>query len=219
MEQSNNQISLGMYRGIDLFLLSLITCAAELINIIVLKRFFQGELFTLSIAVPMSLIAMQRWNAYGAIVAAASGLAYCVANNGAAQSYAAYILGNLFVLICLLWYLKGGKKKIEESKGLQFLFALSGFLAVEVGRTLVAFIFEKEILSIFLTYIVSDSLNIVIGIVIVMVAAAQKGLFTDQLGYLRAIAEEREQNRKHISTGGYYGEEQDEESDPGRTDT
>ena len=219
MEQENNGISLNTYRTIDLVLLSLITCAAELINLLVLKRVFPGELFTLSIVVPMSLIAMQRWNAPGGVVAVAGAIAYCTGNGGSFESYIVYTVGNAAVLICLLWYLKNGKKRIEESAGLQVLFTLGGFAAVEAGRTLAAFIFDRNIKSIFLTFIVSDSLNIVIGVIIVIIAARQKGLFTDQLSYLRAMAEERERNKqKSKFTGGYHGEEQ-EESDPGRTDT
>ncbi|MBO7336464.1 MAG: hypothetical protein J6Z46_03865 [Lachnospiraceae bacterium] len=214
MEQNgNNGISLRTYRTVDLMLLTLITCAVEIINILILKKAFTSELFTLSIVVPMSLIAIQRWNVRGVAVAGLGAIAYCVANNGGTASLVAYIGGNCFVLFNLLWYRKGMKQKISESKGLQVLFTLTGFIAVEVGRTALGFIFEHNIKNIFLTYIVSDSLNIVLGIVIVLIAARQDHLFFDQAVYLRQIQEERERNKKQQSTGGYHEEEQEDGSD------
>ncbi len=90
---------------------------------------------------------------------------------------------------------------------------LIGLIGVEVGCSLLGFIFEHNIKNIFLTYIVSDSLNIVLGIVIVLIAARQDHLFFDQTVYLRQIQEERERNRKLQSTGGYHEEEQDDGSD------
>ncbi|MCQ2536791.1 MAG: hypothetical protein MJ124_00155 [Lachnospiraceae bacterium] len=216
---NQNGISLKAYRIFDLFILTLLACAVELINIIVLKKLFPAELFSLSLVIPLSLIAMQRWGLRAWMIPAAGGLAYCVANSGSFGSYVVYIVGNCFVLLNALWCRNEGKKRIEESTGMKIAFTATGFLVVEIGRTLLALIFEvgeqgfvPALTNSFRGFIVSDALNIVIGIIVVLIAGRQPGLFMDQLEYLKALQAEREKN-KQISSGGYDEEGQDDEFD------
>lgn len=214
MEQ-NNGISLKAYRMLDLFIFSLLTCAVELVNIIVLNRFFSAELFTLSLVIPMSLISIQRWGIRAWMVPAVGGVAYCVANGAAFGSYVVYVIGNCFVLLNLFWYMKTGKKAIQESTGLKIAFALTGFFITEVGRTLLAALLERDGRSflavsteIFRTIIVTDALNIVIGTIIILIAGRQNGLFMDQLEYLKELQAEKDKNKKDEFTFGGYDEEE-----------
>ncbi len=218
MEQTG--ISLKAYRTLDVFIFTLLTCAAELINVLVLKKIFTSELFSLSITIVLALIALERWNAWAVFVAAAGGLAYCIVNAGGFGSYVTYIFGNCFVLLNLLWYVKVEKKTLETSTGLKILFTLSGFLAAEVGRTVISSFFEEGEMGLlpmlwgmFKGFVVSDALNIVIGVIIVLIAGKQDGLFMDQLAYLKAIQAEREKNER-LSSGGYNEEQQNDQFNP-----
>ncbi len=214
MEQ--NGISLKAYRTLDVFIFTLLTCAAELINVLVLKKIFTAELFSLSITIVLALIAMERWNARAVYIAAAGGLAYCIANAGGFASFVTYIVGNCFVLVNLLWYKKVDKKTLESSTGLKILFTLSGFLFVEIGRCVTAFLvgsFDCTAWALFKGFIVADALNIVIGVIIVLIAGKQNGLFMDQLAYLKALQAEREKNER-LSSGGYDEEEQNDQFNP-----
>lgn len=216
---NQNGITLKQYRTLDLFIFSIIACAIEFINITVLKKLFPAELFSLSLVIPLSLIVLQRWNMRAWIVPVLGGLVYCMANKGGFASYVTYILGNGFVLLNYLWYLKGKKKNIEETTGMKILFVFTGFIAVEIGRALIGAAFEASELGYvtalaytFRGLIVSDALNFVIGTIIILIAGKQPGLFMDQLDYLKALEAEREKN-KHISSGGYDEEGQDDEFD------
>ncbi len=187
-------MSLKRYMCIDLSMLGAILCGLEILNSAAL-RFFPGEVFTLSVVLPVTLIVMMRWGAYGLFHAVLGGLVYCICNRGGLHTYLIYMLGNACIAATLIWFRKIGKEAVRQSALNTVLFALTGYLAMNMGRAAVASALEGiSVLPLLIRYLSVDTLSTVIGIVAVLVARRQNGLFEDQRQYLLRIQEEGRQH-------------------------
>ena len=102
-------MSLKRYMCIDLFILGAILCGLEFLNSLALQ-YFPGEVFTLSVVLPITLIVMMRWGAYGVLHAVVGGLVYCIFNQGGPSTYLIYTLGNACIALNLVWFKKIGKE-------------------------------------------------------------------------------------------------------------
>ena len=187
-------MSLKRYMCIDLAILGAILCGLELLNSAALQ-YFSGEVFTLSVVLPISAIVMMRWGAYGILHAAIGGIVYSICNHGGVSAYFAYILGNACIAINLVWFQKIGKAAVRQSALYTVLFVGSGYLAMNLGRAAIAAIWEgMPFIALVVRYLSVESLSAVIGIVAVLIARKQNGLFEDQVQYLLRIQEEGRQH-------------------------
>jgi hypothetical protein len=66
----NNQITFKQYRNIDIGILCIVTAVFEAIATLATSRWFAGQPMAISITLALILIAMHRWGAYAAVVAA-----------------------------------------------------------------------------------------------------------------------------------------------------
>lgn len=194
MKQTMNKdhsITPSQYRAIDLFLLTLVCCVLEAVNIKLFDRAFSDQLFCLSVIYPMSLIVMQRWGAYGAITTVAGSLTYCLLKGDAsAAEYLIYTVGSCLILLNLIWYRFTDKNRITSSAGLRILFCITGYLFMCLGRTFVSLFFMGDILGNLAAYLMADALNAVVGMIVVSITARPGGVFEDQKTYLERLASE-----------------------------
>ncbi len=187
-------MSLKRYMCIDLTILGAILCGLEFLNSLALQ-YFPGEVFTLSVVLPISLIVMMRWGAYGVLHAVVGGLVYCIFNQGGPSTYLIYTLGNACIALNLVWFRKIGKEAVRKSALYTVLFALSGYVAMNVGRAILAAVLEgMPFVALLVRYLSVETLSTVIGIVAVLIARRQNGLFEDQKHYLLRIQEEGRQH-------------------------
>lgn len=188
MIKSRNQ-----YIVVDMILLTLLTCLLEWAGRIALDV-FPGELFTISLVLPMTLIAMMRHGTLGVLVAALGGLTYCILNSAAWDVYLIYILGNSMIAVNLVWFGKPGKERIRQSPGMIVMYVLSGYLLMNLGRSLLAFVMGyTPFLATTVRYFTTDTLSAVMAVIIVLIARKQDGVFEDQMRYLERLASEKEQ--------------------------
>lgn len=183
------------YRAIDLFIFAAIVTVLEAINIRLLD-FFPGEVFTLSVTMAVSLIVMMRWGAYGLIHAALGGFVYCLANllSGTAVNFSQFViytLGNLFVGLALLFLKYVGKEKVRNAPELTVIYALIGYVVMNLGRAAMSAIFHGGFFDILLRMLAVDALNAIITSIILLVARRQNGVFEDQDHYLQRLETER----------------------------
>ena len=129
------------YKAIDITVFCVIACALEAVNIIAFQN-FKFQYYTLSIVLPVSLIVMMRWREWAVLPAVLSGISYCIFCRATPSQYLIYGLGNAFILLNLLWLKATTRKNIQSKLWMSMLFVVTGFIAVNLGRSLISFIFE-----------------------------------------------------------------------------
>jgi len=189
----NRQITKKQYVLIDILIFAIILCVLEAASRWALDL-FPRELFTISVVLPITLIAMMRHGAWGAALAMLGGAVYCLANNASIDVYIVYIFGNACVAINLLWFKKAGKDKLMQSTGLIVLYVITGYVSMNLGRSVLALIFGyPQFFATMVRYFTTDALSAVMSIIIILIARRQDGVFEDQMVYLRRRAAEEEQ--------------------------
>lgn len=189
----NRQITKKQYVIIDMLIFAIILCVLEAASRWALDL-FPRELFTISVVLPIALIAMMRHGAWGIGLAMLGGAVYCIANNASIDVYIIYIFGNAFVAVNLLWFKKAGKDKLIQSTGLIVLYVIMGYVSMNLGRSIFALIFGyPQFFATMVRYFTTDALSAVMSIIIILIARRQDGVFEDQMVYLRRRAAEEEQ--------------------------
>ena len=190
------RISKAQYVIIDILILTAILCVLEWASSKALSA-FPRELYTISVVLPITLIAMMRHGALGVLIAAVGGLIYCRVNGAQWDVYLIYILGNSLIALNLLWFKKPGKERLRQSTGLIVLYAASGYVWMDLGRSVFAFILgARPFLPMMVRYFATDTLSAVLSVIIVLIARRQDGVFEDQMRYLRRLAAEGEQGNE-----------------------
>lgn len=208
-------ISIRQYCLTDLFLFAAILLVFELILHFAYQRFGGGPLtFTFSPLVPIVLIVMMRWGWPCVFYALGDGLLYCLLNlksaNFSGNWFAIYIIGNAFIMLLLLMTRFMGKEKIRKKWYFSALFLLAGWVAVLVGRTVVAVCFGYGFVPTLISQLL-DVMSLVVGLVIILIVRRLEGMFEDQRHYLRRLDDERKEKQRRDT----YGDEPieiDEES-------
>jgi hypothetical protein len=188
----NRQITKKQYVIIDMIILALVLCVLEAASRWALD-FFRREIFTISIVLPMTLIAMMRHGAVGTALAALGGAVYCMLNHAQAGIYIVYIVGNMFIAANLLWFRNSGKQKVVQSKGRIALYVLTGYLLINLGRSVMAAAMGyPDIIAVAVRYFTTDALSAVMAFIILLIAKKQDGVFEDQTEYLKRQADKEE---------------------------
>jgi hypothetical protein len=180
----NKQLTFKGYRSLDLAVFTILMVVFEFVGVKATLWF--DELYTVSLFFTIALIVMMRWGAWSVITVIAGALTYCLVNQAVWENYLVYLGGALFLLFNLFWFLLG-KEKIRQGY-YTFLYVLSGFLLVELGRSLIALIVYGKFPLI--GYLGTDVLTLALTILIIHLVRKQSGLFEDQIAYLKRINEE-----------------------------
>lgn len=188
------------YRLFDLLIFTAIACVVECANVLLfnLMKFNVGkytfsQVYTLSFALVLGMIAIYRWNAYGLVVAPIAGICSILCRQFLGQDvtmnlWLSYSVGNLGLVVCLLFFHKRDKDKLRDNKGMMLLYYLSGFLTVEVVRA-VCQIGSADYWILLLNYVSFDLLNILAGAGVLFIALRQNGLVVDMNLYLIHLQE------------------------------
>jgi hypothetical protein len=175
-----------------MIIMTFILCALEWASRMALN-IFPDQSFTISIVLPIALIGMMRHGALGVLLAAVGGLVYCITNGAESNVYFIYILGNSFIAFNLFWFKKLGKENIRERIGLVILYVISGYILINLGRSISALILgNTPFFPTAVRYFTTDALSAVMSVIIVLIARKQDGVFEDQMIFLKRLAAEEE---------------------------
>lgn len=192
-------VSKRKFEAIDLIILTAVSCIIEAVILWAYNSFGKYDGYVASFIVVIGLIAIYRWNLLGIIVPILSGLVTVLMRsiNGSVNLgfILAYTIGYLPMLINLLWF--KFNDKVEMSRNLTKLYGyfLTGFLLVEIGRTLCIVIGTSDIQDIgkiLYSYLVWDLLNLVFSALIFFIAIKQKKIVYDMNAYLLEMSKENE---------------------------
>lgn len=187
-------ISFQQYRGIDLAIWLVILSVFESLTVIAASKWFPGELYTLSQVTAVLAVVMMRWGGCAAIHAVAGGFVFCLVQGASPEQFAVYCVGNCFALTALLLFRAVGKEKVKEKVYLTVLFTAAVFCGAQLGRWLASLVFGGSPGSM-AAFFMTDSLSLLYGVVVVLIARRVDGLFEDQKSYLiRTEAERRKEN-------------------------
>lgn len=191
-------ISLQQYRATDLFLFAVILIAFELILHFAFVE-LDGD-YTFSPLVPIVLLVMMRWGWPSVFYAVGDGILYCILNGGTWQHYIIYSVGNAFIMLLLLMTKFVGKERIAGKWYLSLLFTVAGWLAVVLGRSLVALCFGNNFLTALFAHM-SDLFSLAIAIVLILVFRKLDGMFEDQKHFLLRQKKAREEKTRREEQG------------------
>lgn len=180
----DKQLTFKGYRLLDLSIFTVLMIVFEYIGVKATLWF--NEVYSISLFLTIALIVMMRWGAWSVITIIAGVLTYCLANQAVWSNYVVYLGGALFLLFNLFWFLLG-KEKIRQGY-FPFLYVLSGFLLLELGRSLITIIITNKFPLI--GFLGTDVLNFLLTLLIIYIVRKQNGLFEDQIAYLKRINSE-----------------------------
>ena len=120
-------ISFGRYRATDLLMFVIILTVFDVVSYFAFTKWFASDIsnFFFSIAIPISLLVMVRWNWYGMFYAVFDGVLYCTmvilgskgAFSGAElQYFLTYGIGNAFVGLAYLMVRFAGGNRLFHSR-------------------------------------------------------------------------------------------------------
>ena len=187
------------YRAIDLTVWAAVMCLSEAAAHFALMA-FPTEVFTFSVVLPVTLIAMMRWGWRGAPHAVLGGLVYSLLNGGGRAAVLAYTLGNAFAAVNLLWFTAIDKRRIRESALLTIAYALTGYTLMTLGRAAVASAIESApFTGLFVRFASTDALSLVMAFIILLIARREDKngcVLQDQTEYLSQLAEREQSAQK-----------------------
>ncbi len=193
----DRQISFGQYRIIDNVLFGIILAISETVIITAARKWFPGQLYTVSVSAAIVSIVMMRWGIWSAIHAALAGIIYVAVQGGSAEQLFIYVIGNEFALAALLLIKFAGRDRIRKNVLLTLSYALVVQLLMQTGRGVAAMITGAGAGAI-LNFITMDALSELFTMLIVFTASRLDGVFEDQKTYLLGLQKEKDfQNGEH----------------------
>ena len=190
----NRHLTFRQYRNLDLFFFAAMLAAGELVIVTAGRKWFPGQLYTVSVSAAITCIVMMRWGAWAAIHAFLGGVVFCLAGGGSLRQVILYSLGNEFALLGLLLFRVFGREKIRSDKLLTLLFALCTQLLMQLGRAIVALPAGAS-LNTCLNFFTTDALSGIFTMVIVWIASRLDGIFEDQKSYLLRLHRQMEREK------------------------
>lgn len=207
-------ISFGRYRATDLIIFAVILAVFDIISFFAVTEWFASDLtnFFFSIAVPISLLVMIRWNWYGLLYAVFDGVLYCalviLSSDGAygaaaLQYFLTYGIGNAFIGLAFLMVRFMGYKRIAGNAGFSVLYALCGWAALELGRTIVSLCFGMPAGSAFVGFFFgpSELLSLAMSAVILLIMRKLDGMLENQRDYLVRLDKEKKERMRRDTFG------------------
>lgn len=184
-------MSLKKYKTIDITIFTVIICLVEIVNTFVIKYIFKSEYYALSLVITLTLIVVVRWGIYGIIPAVIASTFSVIINKGSGLHYFIYLVSCLGFMIPYLFLKIVGHRKVEDSLYLTILYCLIGFISVDLLRSIFAITINGNIAQNFIQFFAFDMFNLIIGLIVIIIARKQNGIFEDQISYLKRIQAER----------------------------
>lgn len=197
-------ISFARYRATDLLIFAVILAVFDVISFFAFNEWFADDSsrYIFSLAVPISLLVMIRWNWYGMFYAVGDGLLYCIlllatgrmADGATLQFFLVYGVGNAFVGLAFLVVRFAGYKRITERWYFTALYVVCGWAAVLVGRVTVSVCFGAGFVSALLGFLgAADMLSLAMGFIVLLIMRRLDGMTENQRDYLLRLDKERKE--------------------------
>jgi hypothetical protein len=186
------------YEAFDLFIFTLIACVVEGLNVFVFNmmtikigEFYFNQIYTLSFAALLGMIAIFRWSAHGLIVAPLAGLTsvlvrFFLHQEVSVNLWLAFSVGYFALAVCLLFFHKRDKTELRKDKGMMIFYYFAGYLSLEVVRALCQ-IGVANYWVLLLDYVAFDLINIVFSFLVFLIALKQDSLIVDMNLYLEHL--------------------------------
>ncbi len=186
----NRQISLSQYRTVDLTVLAVLMCIAQVLIHFASTAWFQDQLYVVSPVGIIVAMVMMRWGIWGGIHALLGGCLYVFLSGGNMEHYLIFGAGNLLSLLALVLLKLMGKERIRTNVVYTLLFGFCVQSLMLLGRGAVAYLLGKEVGACVL-FITTDALSILFTLCGVWVIRRVDGLFEDQIQYLLRVQREQ----------------------------
>lgn len=181
------------YKWFDLTLLSVLAVISEFMGSGLLSVWNSDFYFSFTIAV--SLIAMIRWGAVGAVVGMIGGIPGIMYSDMTVfGGILFYVLANACLGIPMLLYGKRDRDVIAESPALLMVYVLISHICLSVGKGIAIFFLTGELTGA-VDYFGATFLITVIDLIVCLVLRMRKGLICDMRNYF--IQGEGEQNEEY----------------------
>ena len=184
-------ITFKQYRNIDLSIIAILLVISETITTIATNKWFYAQPIAITTTFLFICIGMMRWSGFSTIYAILGGLVFCIASGANPEQYLIYIVGNLFTLLSLLWFIPFKKEDVRKGGFKLVLFTVSAYLMMQVGRWIVALFFGAGF-SDLIGFLTSDIITLLFGVVLMFVLRNVDGMIEDQKAYLFRLQRERE---------------------------
>ena len=198
-------ISLRQYRLFDLFCFAAILAVFDLLSYFAPKMFGGAATFAFTLTVPITLLIMMRWGWQSVFFAVGDGLLLSLLYNRTVwQSYVIYSVGFSFIMLLLLMTKFFGKQKIAGKWYFTTIFFVLGWVAINLGVTVVQAIFGYNFLQMLgVNFGMNGTglLSLGIGLVVILVMRRLDGMFEDQKHYLKRKEEERKDMERRDTFG------------------
>lgn len=192
-------ISLSTYRFLDLAIFTFLMIVFEIIAIKGINWF--SEVYCISLFLSISLIVLMRWGLWAIIPIISGALIFCYEIDGNFENYLVYVIGDLFILINMLWFIKG-RQKLKNTY-ITICYVVSGYLLVQIGRSIVSAILGYPFFTTLVGFLGTDSLNCLLALIIIFIAKKQNGLFENQIEYLKRIDKEKKKEEASLEVHNY----------------
>lgn len=183
-------LTYNQYRIINILLLAIIYSVTEAAISLGANIWFPELPYVLSLSVMFVSLEMMRWSGFAFVSALIAGIVTCFFSGAVADQYLIYIIGNMAMLLGVLFLKKVGKDKVRSSAMLTVLYVFIVFLLAELGRSLVAIVLGNDPLII-VQFLTTDILTGVFAIIVILLMRKTDGMFEDQKSYLLRLEEER----------------------------
>lgn len=193
-------ITFSQYRAMDLTIFAVIVCVFEAVIVVALRYWFTTEVYTLSLLVPLTAIVAMRWGPYSIVHVLLANIAFCAASGADFKQYFMYVVGSCLCLVPALLFPKLlGKEELRSKWYYGVLYTALIFTFSSIGRGIaMSLLYGRSLMDSVSAHFFSDSLSLVFGILIVLVARKQDGLFEDQKSYIKRVNEEKEKQKQKI---------------------
>lgn len=203
-------ISIRQYRFTDLFFFAVILAAIELVLHFAFIA-YNGDFYFSPMVLIVALV-MMRWGWESVFFAVGDGVLYCALCGYSWEFYIIFAIGNAFIMLLLLATKFMGKKRIAGKWYFSALFAVVGWVAITLGRSLVALCFGIDFTQILLAQLgLSGILSLAVAVLMIIILRRLDGMFEDQKQYLLR----KDKEKKELAKRDTYGDEPieiDEES-------
>lgn len=185
------------YRFLNISLLTLIFIFIETAVTRGANEWFRELPYVLSLGIMFVSLEMMRWGIWAIVADVAASLTLCIASGAGGQQFIIYLVGNLAMLLALMFLKAAGSEKVRNSSLWTALYVLTVFVLAELGRSIVAIVLGSDVRMI-VQFFATDALSGLFAEIVILIVRNADGIFENQYSYLVRLGEER-RNRESDS--------------------
>lgn len=179
-------MSIQKFRLVDLTIWLFIGLIALGVNVLAF-RVFGPLMYIIDLSLIVVFITMFRWGIYGGVL----GIVLTGINvwlfEGSLNHYVIYLLGSIMLVGNIIWFLVIPKQKIKKDVSIVFLFVITGYLLVIIGRLIAIVLLGLDVQDALFTYIFDEGINVVIVSIAFYLVSRQDNILVDMFDYVKEI--------------------------------